>query len=221
MQLHWRSKLDTAHPYIGMPTSWEIPRQPDLQAPLRLVSFLSDISAEKLSPSCIPYLEMVVKALAAQSDHRSKIVFLSNFLRKSGESWSKSRMLSETLENTFSGTGHSTSQTAQSRTMMATTDTAANNISLVNYWTNPSVIQLPVQVQWPGLDEQSVRDMSITSEIMPWPGLSSQGFSGDVITPVVDTTTGGAFPGLDVEADGIDEGSGKQSPHVKAEGQWQ
>src|SRR6478735_4289314 len=74
-----------------------------LQAPLRLMALLgSQLVPEKFSPSCLLYLEHAASPLchavlhgAGQPDYKSRVLFLAEFLKKSGEFWPRSKALSD------------------------------------------------------------------------------------------------------------------------------
>ncbi|KAF5635443.1 c6 transcription factor [Fusarium tjaetaba] len=74
-----------------------------LQPTLRLMALLgSQLVPEKFSPSCLLDLEQAASTLrhavlhgAGQPDYRSRVLFLAEFLKKSGEFWPRSKVLSD------------------------------------------------------------------------------------------------------------------------------
>ncbi|KAF5988235.1 c6 transcription factor [Fusarium coicis] len=85
-----------------------------LQAPLRLMALLgSQLVPEKFSPSCLLDLEQAASPLrdvvlhsAGQPDYRSRVLLLAEFLKKSGEFWPRSRVLSDFFMEALGRGGH-------------------------------------------------------------------------------------------------------------------
>jgi hypothetical protein len=199
---HWNPYMARLHD--GVAGEFDLSLPPILQAPLRLVSLFNHILAEKFSPSCIPYLGLAAGLLNAQSDHSNKVAFFSSILRKSGESWAKSKRISDYLDRTPMGAGHGTSHTAQSRAMTVYTDAIENTLRQANPFHPIMTNAMGYTSSWPELDPQPV---------MPWPEVSSQSFSGSAMSSVVSATMAESFQSFDFEEDSV----GALSPQVKVE----
>nr|CEG04011.1 unnamed protein product [Fusarium clavum] len=180
-----------------------------LQASLRLISLFIHIPPEKYSPSCIPYLGMVLGPLTTHSDYRSRAEFLLNNLKASGKPWSRSKTLSKHLEDTMMIATHGTSHTAQFPAMTAVPDTHSVPHTYNPFWYMSNTGEYIGS--WPNCTAQSG---------MPWPGMMPQDFGDGSISSAVATTSGESFQSFNIEAEGSDGRSGTLSPHVKTEAQW-
>ncbi|KAJ4137459.1 hypothetical protein NW768_003046 [Fusarium equiseti] len=204
------------HSEYGGPSRGSVGTEPGVSLPhtlqpsLRLVSLFIHILPKKYSPSCIPYLGMVLEPLIAHSDHRSRAVFFLDILKKSGKCWSRSKTLSKILETLMSA-GHKTSPTAQFRTITTVPDTLADSVphtcEPLWYISNTAEYMVP----WPDYAAQSG---------MPWPGMLPQGFHNGSASSAVATTSGESFQSFNIGSEGSDGRSGTLSPHVKTEAQW-
>ncbi|RBR23500.1 uncharacterized protein FIESC28_03682 [Fusarium coffeatum] len=180
-----------------------------LQPSLRLISLFVHIQPEKFSPSCMPYLKMVLDPLAASPDHRSRADFLLDNLKESGKFWSRSKTLLKTLEDMLMSATHGASHAAQFPAMATVpgTHSLSHTYEPLWYMSNTAGYMVP----WPEYAAQSG---------MPWPGMLPQGFSDGSASSVVATTSGESFQSYSIEAEGSDGRSGTLSPHVKTEAQW-
>ncbi|PNP66761.1 hypothetical protein FNYG_13491 [Fusarium nygamai] len=110
---HWDEHI-AASLLHSVATEHDAPPPVVLQAPLRLMALLgSQLVPEKFSPSCLLDLEQAASPLrhavlhgAGQPDYRSRVLFLAEFLRKSGEFWPRSKVLSDFFMEALGRGGH-------------------------------------------------------------------------------------------------------------------
>jgi hypothetical protein len=110
---HWDEHI-AASLLHGVATGHGAPLPVILQAPLRLMALLgSQLVPEKFSPSCLLDLEQAASPLrdvvlhgAGQPDYRSRVLLLAEFLKKSGEFWPRSRVLSDFFMEALGRGGH-------------------------------------------------------------------------------------------------------------------
>ncbi|KAF5629408.1 c6 transcription factor [Fusarium sp. NRRL 52700] len=163
-----------------------------LQAPLRLVALLdSQLVPEKFSPSCLLDLEQAASPLchsvlhgAGQPDYRSRVWFLAEFLKKSGEFWPRSKVLSDVFMVAL-GRGHEHGYMELLQATSAASDRPVSTTEGESLWLmSPTLEHMG---GWSGLPSYSLQCEPETSGLA-WAGNLTQTLGGDMAVP--DTTAG-------------------------------
>ncbi|EXL89286.1 hypothetical protein FOPG_00035 [Fusarium oxysporum f. sp. conglutinans race 2 54008] len=193
-----------------------------LQAPLRLMALLgSQLVPEKFSPSCLLYLEHAASPLchavlhgAGQPDYRSRVLFLAEFLKKSGEFWPRSKALSDVFMEALGRGGHEHGYMELSQAMSAVGDTPASTTEGGSLWfRSPTVEHMG---GWSGLPSYSLQCEPETGDVA-WGGNLTQVPGGDVTASDITAGAGSSVSNIYVEAGCLGDKSAGGSVPVKVE----
>jgi hypothetical protein len=188
-----------------------------LQAPLRLMALLgSQLVPEKFSPSCLLDLEHAASPLchavlhgAGQPDYRSRVLFLAEFLKKSGEFWPRSKALSDVFMEALGRGGHEHGYMELSQAMSAVGDTPASTTEGGSLWLrSPTVEHMG---GWSGLPSYSLQCEPETGDVA-WGGDLTQVPGGDMTAGA-----GSSVSNVYVEAGCLGDKSAGGSVPVKVE----
>ncbi|SCO79077.1 uncharacterized protein FRV6_03290 [Fusarium oxysporum] len=193
-----------------------------LQAPLRLMALLgSQLVPEKFSPSCLLDLEHAASPLchavlhgAGQPDYRSRVLFLAEFLKKSGEFWPRSKALSDVFMEALGRGGHEHGYMELSQAMSAVGDTPASTTERGSLWLrSPTVEHMG---GWSGLPSYSLQCEPETGDVA-WGGDLTQVPGGDMTASDITAGAGSSVSNVYVEAGCLGDKSAGGSVPVKVE----
>jgi len=146
-----------------------------LQAPLRLMALLgSQLVPEKFSPSCLLDLEQAASPLChavlhgtGQPDYRSRVLFLAEFLKKSGEFWPRSKALSGVFMKALGRSGQEHVYMELSQAMSAVGDRPTSSAEGESLWLRSPTLEH--MGGWTGLSSYSLQCEPETSDVA-WVG---------------------------------------------------
>ncbi|KAF4953394.1 hypothetical protein FGADI_6031 [Fusarium gaditjirri] len=193
-----------------------------LQASLRLMDLLgSQILPEKFSPSCLLDLEQAASSLCravlhapGQPDYKSRVLFLAEFLKKSGEFWPRSKALSEVFMEALGGGGHEHGYIEPSQAMSAVGDTPVSTTGGESLWPrSPTVEHMG---GWSGLPSYSLHSEPETGDAA-WGGNLTQVPGGDMTAPDITAGAGISVSNIYIEEGCLGDNSAGDSVPVKVE----
>ncbi|KAF5720292.1 c6 transcription factor [Fusarium mundagurra] len=181
---HWDEHI-AASLLHSVATEHDAPPPVVLQAPLRLMALLgSHLVPEKFSPSCLLDLEQAASTLchallhgAGQPDYRSRVLFLAEFLKKSGEFWPRSKVLSDFFMEALGRGGHEHGYMELSQATSAVGDRPASTTEGEILWLRSPTLEH--MGGWSGLPSYSLQCEPETSAVA-WAGNLTQAPGGDM-----------------------------------------
>ncbi|KAF4440029.1 c6 transcription factor [Fusarium acutatum] len=218
---HWDEHI-AASLLHSVATEHDAPSPVVLQAPLRLMALLgSQLVPEKFSPSCLLDLEQAASPLchavlhgAGQPDYRSRFLFLAEFLKKSGEFWPRSKVLSDVFMEALGRGGHEHGYLELSQATSAVGDRPASTTEGESLWLRSPTLEH--MGGWSGLPSYSLRCEPETS-IVAWAGNLTQAPGGDMTASDMPADTGSSVLNIYLEAGCSGDKSRGGSVPVKVE----
>ncbi|KAG5811122.1 hypothetical protein H9Q71_005054 [Fusarium xylarioides] len=193
-----------------------------LQAPLRLMALLgSQLVPEKFSPSCLLDLEQAASPLchavlhgAGQPDYRSRVLFLAEFLKKSGEFWPRSKTLSNVFMEALGRGGHEHGYTGVSQATSAVGDRPGSTTEVESLWLRSPTLEH--MRGWSGLPSYPLQCEPETS-VVAWAGNLTQAPGGDMTVSDITADTRSSVLNIHMEAECSGDKSRGRSVPVKEE----
>ncbi|KAF5566107.1 c6 transcription factor [Fusarium napiforme] len=193
-----------------------------LQAPLRLMDLLgSQLVPEKFSPSCLLDLEQAASTLryavlhgAGQPDYRSRVLFLAEFLKKSGEFWPRSKVLSDFFMEALGRGGHEHGYMELSQATSAVGDRPAPAAEGESLWFRSPTLEH--MGGWSGLPSYSLQCEPETS-VVAWAGNLTPAPGGNMTAWDITADAGSSVSDTYMEAGCSDDKSRGGSVFVKVE----
>ncbi|KAI1040528.1 hypothetical protein LB505_005709 [Fusarium chuoi] len=191
---HWDGYI-AASLLHSVATEHDAPSPLVLQAPLRLMALLgSQLVPEKFSPSCLPNLEQAASPLchallhgAGQPDYRSKVLYLTEFLKKSGEFWPRSKVLSDVFMEALGRGGYGHGYMELSQAMSAVGDRPASTTEGETLWLRSPTLEH--MGGWSGLPSYPLQYEPETNDVA-WVRNLTQAPSGDMTASDITAGTG-------------------------------
>ncbi|KAF5615177.1 hypothetical protein F25303_13845 [Fusarium sp. NRRL 25303] len=176
-----------------------------LQAPLRLMALLgSQLVPEKFSPSCLLDLEQAASPLchaalhgAGQPDYRSRVLYLAEFLKKSGEFWPRSKVLSDIFMETLGRGGREHVYMELSQAISAFGDRPTSTAEGDSLWLRSPTLEH--MGGWSGLPSYSLQCEPETRDVA-WVGNLTQAPGEDMTAPDISAETGSSLPNIYMQA---------------------
>ncbi|KAF5686525.1 hypothetical protein FDENT_5789 [Fusarium denticulatum] len=193
-----------------------------LQAPLRLIALLgSQLVPEKFSPSCLLDLEQAASPLrhavlhgAGQPDYRSGVLFLAEFLKKSGEFWPRSKVLSDFFMEALGRGGYGYGYMELSQATSAVGDRPTPTNEGESLWLRSPALEH--MGGWSGLPSYSLQCEPETS-VVAWAGNLTPAPGGNMTAWDTTADTGSSVSDVYMEAGCSDDKSRGGSVSVKVE----